>query len=163
MRLDRRAVLRRASYRSTSERPAADSRSRYSTACAQVRSTEAGHTCRDRALERGGRTGAALRASGTLAKTCAGAQQRGDGDGDRVRRHLVDRREMALVHLLSPACDVELDHLHIDRVVEIGHRRVVEREVAVLADAQAAQVERMPLAAGPRTVALGLRSPVPCT
>ena len=59
--------------------------------------------------------------------------------------------EVALVDLLAPAGGVELDHLHVERVVEVGHRRVVEGQVAVLADAQAAQVERVVLAAARRS------------
>ena len=38
---------------------------------------------------------------------------------------------------------LELDHLDVERVVEVGHRRVVEGQVPVLADAEAAQVERV--------------------
>ncbi len=57
--------------------------------------------------------------------------------------HGVEVGEVALVDLLAPAGLVELDHLHVERVVEVGHRRIVEGEVAVLADAETAQVERV--------------------
>ena len=51
---------------------------------------------------------------------------------------------MPLVDLLLPACGVEFDHLDVERVVEVGHARVVERQVPVLPDAQAAQVKGVP-------------------
>ena len=71
------------------------------------------------------------------------AEQRGNGDGDGVRGHRVDVGEVALAHLLATARVVELHHLDVERVVEVGDGRVVEREVPVLADAEAAEVERM--------------------
>ena len=45
------------------------------------------------------------------------------------------------VDLLEPALPVQLDHLHVEGVVEVGHGRIVEGEMAVLPDAETAQVE----------------------
>ena len=55
----------------------------------------------------------------------------------------VDVGEVALVHLLEPARPIELDDLHVEGVVEVGDGRVVEGQMAVLADAEAAEVERV--------------------
>ncbi len=51
--------------------------------------------------------------------------------------------QMPLVDLLSAARRVELDHLDVQRVVEVGDTWVVEGQVAVLADAETAEVERV--------------------
>ena len=59
-----------------------------------------------------------------------------------VRRDVGQRREAAVVHLLAPARVVERHDLHARRVGEVRHRRVVERQVAVLADAEADEVDR---------------------
>ena len=48
---------------------------------------------------------------------------------------------MALVDLLQAAGRLELDHLDVAGVGEVGHRRIVEGQVPVLADPEAAQVE----------------------
>ena len=89
------------------------------------------------------RTGGALRASGTIASTCRGAERARARDRDRAGRHVGERREVPLPHLLLLAAVVELDDLHDERIVEVGDRRIVEREVTVLADAEAAHVDRM--------------------
>ena len=117
----------------------ADPESRKSVTLSWVRSTDAGHAV-DTAQERASRTGTALRSSGTTASTALGAEQGGDGDGHGVCRHGLDAREVALVHLLEPAGVVELDHLDVQRIGEVRHGRIVEGEVPVLPDPQAAQV-----------------------
>ena len=62
---------------------------------------------------------------------------------DRLLRHIVERREPTFAQLLAAAGVVELD----DQVgffgFEIG-RRIVEREVAIFADADKGNVDRMP-------------------
>ncbi len=50
---------------------------------------------------------------------------------------------MAFPHLLPAACGVELDHLHVERIVEVGYARVVECKMTVLADPQATEIERV--------------------
>ena len=45
------------------------------------------------------------------------------------------------MHLLLPASLVELHGLHGERVVEVGDRRIVERDMPVLADAHADDVD----------------------
>ena len=108
------------------------------------------------------RTGSALRASGTIASV-PGAQQPGHRDRDRAGRNVGDGREVAFAHLLELAAIVELDDLDDERVVEVGDRRVVEREVPVLADTEAAEIDRVLLdqARVPRRFALGIaRRPV---
>jgi len=72
-----------------------------------------------------------------------GAEECRDGDGDRVGRNRVEVGKVAFADLLTSARVVELHHFHVERIVEVGDRRVVEREMAVLADAEAAQVERI--------------------
>jgi hypothetical protein len=94
---------------------------------------------------RAARTGSALRASGTMASTWP-ARSRAGMVTVMAWSPWPGRRqvgEVALVDLLLPAGRVELDHLDVERVVEVGHRGVVEGQVPVLADAQAAQVERV--------------------
>ena len=56
---------------------------------------------------------------------------------------VVKAGEVALVDLLAPAGRFEFDDLDVARVGEVGHRRVVEGQVPVLADPEAAQVERI--------------------
>ncbi len=58
-------------------------------------------------------------------------------------RHVVEPLEAAVVELLATARGVEPDHLDQDRVEEVGDRRVVERQVAVLADSGADDVGRL--------------------
>ena len=70
-------------------------------------------------------------------------QQRRDRQGDGVRRRFVERAEVPLAHLLAPRTFVQRDGLDPDRVVEIGEGRIVERQVAVLADAAGAEVGRV--------------------
>src|SRR4051794_12553367 len=57
-----------------------------------------------------------------------------------MSRHVVDREETAVVDLLLAAGLVEADDLDQKGVEEIGDGRVVEREVAVLADPRANDV-----------------------
>ena len=92
---------------------------------------------------RASRTGVALRDSGTTASTRLRAQQSGDGHRDGAPRDGVQVREVAFVDLLAPAWTVELDHLHVQRVVKVGDWRIVEGQVPVLADTETTQVERM--------------------
>ena len=147
-------VADRSRRRSTS-RPA-DSRSRYSVAWACVWRIDAGQAV-SIGPSSARRTGSAFRASGTMAKTRAGAQQRRNRDRQRVGRHRVDIGEVTLPHLLAPAGVVELDDLHVGGIVEVGDRRVVEREVAVLTDPETAEVERMRPQQRCVPVALGVR------
>ena len=60
-----------------------------------------------------------------------------------MRRHRVDIGEVTLAHLLTSAGVVELDLLHVDGIVEVGNRWIIEREVTVLADPEAAEIEWM--------------------
>ena len=101
---------------------------------------------------RAARTGSALRASGTMARTRAGPEQGGDGDGHRLLGDVVVGGEVPLVDLLAAAGGVELDHLDVQGVGEVGHRGIVEGQVPVLPDAQAAQVEGVGAAAARRSV-----------
>src|SRR5580700_10576486 len=87
---------------------------------------------RDRPRE-GGSDGPGLARFGHDGEDGPGPEERRDrgregeaGDGPEVG-------EVALVDLLEPAVAIELDHLHVERVVEVGHGRVVEGEVPVLA------------------------------
>ena len=59
--------------------------------------------------------------------------------------------EVTLADLLATAGPVEHHHLDVERVVEVGDRRVVEREMAVLADPEAAEVEGVAAQAGRRS------------
>lgn len=59
-----------------------------------------------------------------------------------MRRDFGEHWEATVVHLLAPAGVVEPDDLHEHRVVEIRHGRVIERQVAVLADTEADEVDR---------------------
>ena len=89
------------------------------------------------------RTGSALRASGTTARTRSARSSAGMVTVMARAGTSASVGEVALVDLLAAARRVELDHLDVQRVVEVGHRRVVEGQVAVLADPEAAQVERV--------------------
>ena len=101
---------------------------------------DAGHAT-DTGPRRADRTGAAFRVSGTTASTRAASKQRRDGDRHGAAGHLGLRGEVALTHLLTPAVGIDLDHLDRQGIVEVRHPRVVEGEVAVLADSQTAEVE----------------------
>ena len=102
---------------------------------------EAGHAVLDGTLQgRPHRLG--LAGLGHHGQDLPGPQQGRDGHGDGLVGHVGLGGEVALVDLLAPAGLVQRHHLHIERVVEVGDRRVVEGQVPVLADAQAAEVER---------------------
>ena len=60
---------------------------------------------------------------------------------DRLRRHLVDRGEPAFAHLLAPARLVQL-HDEVRALGDEVRRRIVEREMSVLADADKGDVDR---------------------
>ncbi len=116
----------------------ADPGSRKSVALSRVRRTEAGH-----AVDTG-----PVRAAGQAPpcgprarwrEPCGRPEEGGDGGGERQGRHRVDVGEMALVDLLEPAGRVELDHLHVETVIEVGHGRIVEGQMAVLPDPEAAE------------------------
>ena len=49
---------------------------------------------------------------------------------------------MALAHLLLTARKIKLHNLHHARIGQIGHRRIIEGEVAVLTDPETAQIDR---------------------
>ncbi len=53
---------------------------------------------------------------------------------------------MPFVDLLHPAGDVEFHDFDQALVFEICHRRIVERDVPVLSDAHAAEIDRLSLA-----------------
>ena len=93
---------------------------------------------RDRSGQRPARTGSALRAPrGRWPARGPAAQQRGDGHRDGLRSAPTPSvGEVALVDLLQAARGVELDHLDVQRVVEVGHGGVVEGQVPVLPDAR---------------------------
>jgi len=94
----------------------------------------------DTGSRRAARTGAALRVSGTTASTRAAASGR-DGDGHGQSGDVGLRGEVSLAHLLAAAGVVDLDDLDVRDVVEVGHPGVVEGQMTVLADAEAAQVQ----------------------
>ena len=87
-------------------------------------------------------------------------EQARDRQRDGARRHLGDGPERAVVHLLPPADRVERDDLDRQRVGEVGHRRIVEREVAVHPDAEAHDVERRLGEQGRVVADAGLRTPL---
>ena len=70
-------------------------------------------------------------------------QQCGDRQGVGMGRDVVEPLEAAVVELLITAGRVEPHDLDEDRVEEVGDRRVIERQVAVLADARADDVGRV--------------------
>ena len=62
-----------------------------------------------------------------------------------MRRDVVERCEVPFLHLLAARSNVEGDDFDVERVGEVGDGRVVEREVAVLAEPAAREIERMRL------------------
>jgi len=58
-----------------------------------------------------------------------------------VERDLGQRREAAVVDLLLAAGEVELDHFHEVRVLEVGHGWIVESDVPVFADSHANEID----------------------
>ena len=62
-------------------------------------------------------------------------EQRGDGQGEGVRRHVFDPLEAAVMNLLAAASLIQPDDLDQNRVEKVGDRRVVECQVTVLPDA----------------------------
>ena len=87
------------------------------------------------------RTGLAFRDSGTITSTPPGGEQSRDRDRDGTGRDVVDRGEVALPYLLTPGRVLEVDHLDGFGIVEVGDRWIVEREMAVLADTRATEIE----------------------
>ena len=71
-----------------------------------------------------------------------GAAQRGNRERQRAARDVVEGREATIINLLPAAGLVEFHDFHQLRILEISHRRIVEREVPVLADAEADEVRR---------------------
>ena len=134
------AGLRRGlGHRSSSD---ADSASRYSVACGCVRRYDAGHAV-------------------VIGPSSAALHRRGLALLGHDREHTTARSSAGIVTVIAcvgtssmvakwPSRDLlaarrrlERDDLDVERIVEVGDRRVVEREVAVLADPAAAQVERV--------------------
>ncbi len=69
--------------------------------------------------------------------------ERWDGKRQRTRRNGFQAREIPFTHLLAFAGVVEPHDFNRASVVEIGHGRIVESQVAVFADAEAAEVNRL--------------------
>lgn len=67
--------------------------------------------------------------------------ERRNREGEGVLRHAVDGGEAAFADLLLAAGAVELNQFDGARVVEVGDGRVVEGDMAVLADAETAEVD----------------------
>ena len=70
--------------------------------------------------------GLALGAAGDDRDQPVGAQQARDGQRHGRPRHVGERRKAVVVDLLLPADLVEFHHLDVQRIVEIGDRRIVE-------------------------------------
>ena len=87
-------------------------------------------------------TAARLAAPGTTQNSSVGVQQPGNRQRDCMCRHISKVGKALVVNLLLPAHRVELDDLDLLGVVQIGDRRIVEREMTVDADAEAHDVDR---------------------
>src|SRR6266849_6894645 len=72
---------------------------------------------------------------------CRAKQRNSEREG--VLRDRFEVRKMSLVDLLLAAGHVQFDELDLVRVVEIRDLRIVEGEVSILADAQAAKIDRL--------------------
>ena len=118
----------------------AASSSTNSTASGWRRRTEAGQAVVDRAVERGS-DGRRLLGSGHDERDHPAGEDRGHRHGQREPGHVLEPVERAVADLLAPARVVDLDRLDRQRVVEVGDVRIVEREVAVLADADQREVD----------------------
>src|SRR5262249_42965337 len=94
----------------------------------------------DRTIERA-LNGAALGGAGDHAEEVSAVGDRGDRERQGVGGDGGEGGEAAVVDLLLAAGVVERDDLGDLRVVEIGDGGVVEGDVAVLADAQAHDVD----------------------
>src|SRR5215472_16500624 len=81
-------------------------------------------------------------ALGDAADPRAGSKQTRAGDRYGSPWYRIDIFEMALANLLAAACRVELDDLDGHGIVEVGRRWVVERDVAVFAEADEGAVDR---------------------
>ena len=66
-----------------------------------------------------------------------------DGQGQGMGGHVVKGGKTAIVHLLQAAGLVEGDDLDLQRIGEIGDGRIVEGQVAILANAGADDVDGM--------------------
>ena len=83
---------------------------------------------------------AALRAPGTDAISFGTRISVGIVSVDCRLRNIVDGREPSFRELLLPALLVEVDHLGVVRILEVGYRRIVEGQMPVLADAEQAEL-----------------------
>src|SRR5882724_7338728 len=75
------------------------------------------------------------------AKHPFGRAEHWDGEGEGVLRDGSEVWKMAFIDLLLPARVIQLHELHPMRVLEISDGRIVERGMAILADAKTAEVD----------------------
>jgi len=106
-----------------------------------VRRTEAGQSVPTGPVS-AARTAAAFRFSGTLTTRTPGESNAGIVQRDRRRRHRRHVGEVAFADLLLTRYVVEPDLADPPRIVEVGDERLVERQVAVLADPHQHEIDR---------------------
>lgn len=68
--------------------------------------------------------------------------QGGHGQRQRMSRDIVQRGEAAVIHLLRPAGFIQFNRFNKQRIGEIGYRRIIERNMPVLTDAKADDINR---------------------
>src|SRR3954463_11200833 len=74
-----------------------------------------------------------------------GGTKRRDGQRKGVLRDSGNIWKMAFADLLLPARNVELNELHLVRIIEPRNWRIVESKVAIFANTQATEVDRLRL------------------
>ena len=81
------------------------------------------------------------------AKNRVSGEQPRYGNGQRTRRHVVERGKTLVVNLLLAALRIEFDNLDGQRIVEVS-RWIVKREMAIGADATTDNINRRSLELG---------------
>ena len=64
-----------------------------------------------------------------------------DCQGDRLLRHILQRAETSVIHLLLPADVIQFHDFYGKRVIEIRNMRVIEGDMPVFTDSQKAYVD----------------------
>ena len=72
----------------------------------------------------------------------AGAQQAAAGNSQSFDRDIRDRIEVTLSHLLTAASLIQCYAPHDKRIVEVGHGRIVEGNMSVLAESNKSNINR---------------------
>ena len=99
-------------------------------------------TCRRNRIMERSLNGLPLRGTGNRTNQPLPREQRRNGQCHRLFRHIIKGCETTVIDLLLATCIVQLDHLDPNRIIKIGDRRIVERQMSVFANSETDQIYR---------------------